>query len=423
MTDETRLRTLLGGSDTAWLIHRLRKRLEGGQGMEGTVTLERPTDAQREAVGRLFGRRIATSSAVTVPLPDLDAMLRRAEVCEGLVDAVIRLSGPVIDKRGLQSEIEYQWTEVFDFAERRVADRTPIREWVNEVRATGLLRRLSGGEAQTGKMLLAQAIDVADRLPCPGIPLAELAAAATGDSHALDLGQPVGTLVMRLVPALSGNGAVAKSLDRRDVWANVGVLCDELSAPVLALNLRASESTSIGRVLALHADSGEPYRLSTRQLVRRPPEFLPTVRGRTVYVCENPSVIASAANKLGCRSAPLVCVEGQVKTAARLLLHQLAAAGARLAYHGDFDWGGIRIANLVISQFGAFAWRYSSADYRLAPPGAALRGATASACWDPELEPEMIATGRAVYEEQVLGELLTDLANDARGNDDGGSRC
>ena len=411
MTDTARLRALLGSPETSWLIHRLRQRLEAGRGVDGALTLRNPTEAQREAVGRLFGR-VATGAAITVRLSELDAMLRRAELCDGIADAVTRISGPVINQRERRSEIEEQWSEVFDDGTRRIGNHSAFREWLDDVRATGLLRRLSRGDARIGRSLLERALAVGDRLPALGTPLAELAASATGDSHALDLGQPVGTLVMRLARVLGRNGSGEQSPERRDVWANVGVLCDELSAPVLALNLRAGRATPVGDALAMHADLGEPYRLSARQLLRQPPDFAPVVSGRTVFVCENPSVVASAANQLGTRSAPLVCVEGQVRTAAHLLLHRLAAAGARLTYHGDFDWGGVRIANVVIVRYGALPWRYSSADYRVAPAGAALRGSSASACWDPELEAAMLASGRAVYEEQVLAELLADLAQD-----------
>ena len=408
-----RLRALLGSPDTSWLILRLRQRLEAGRGVEGTLTLRNPTDAQREAVGRLFGR-VATGGAVTVRLPELDAMLRRAEVCDGIVDAVIRLSGPLSNQRERRHEIEQQWSKVFDDGARHIGNHAALQAWLEDVQTTGLLRRLSRGEAQVGRWLLEQALAVGHRIPARGIPIAELAAAATGDSHALDLGQPVGTLVMRLARVLGRNGSGELSPDRRDVWANIGVLCDELSAPVLVLNLRASEAMPAGQALATHANVGEPYRLSTRQLLRQPPDFAAAVTGRTVFVCENPSVVAAAANELGARSAPLVCVEGQVRTAARLLIEQLAAAGARLKYHGDFDWGGIRIANLVIARCGALPWRYSAEDYRAAPAGAALKGPSASVCWDAELEAAMVASGRAVYEEQVLAELLADLAQEPR---------
>jgi uncharacterized protein (TIGR02679 family) len=412
MTDDTRLRSVLGGPDVAWLVQRLRRRLEAGGSAEGTLTLQSPGESQREAIGRLFGRRTTSSSSLTVSLSELDALLRRANLADGIVDAMTQLCGPIVDLGGQHRDVEAQWAQVFEAARHCMGARPPVLAWLDDVRSTGLLRRLARGDAKAGKALLEQSLSVAARLPAMGISLAELAATATGDSHALDLGQPVGTLVMRLAAALGGTIPAPDSQSRRDSWANVGVLCDELSAPVLALNLRAAGSASIAQVLMMHADAGEPYRLSTRQLLRHPPDFSPAISGQTVYICENPSVVACAANQLGARSAPLICVDGQLKTAARLLLTRLAAAGARLMYHGDFDWGGIRIANVVIAHCGAVPWRYSSRDYRAAPPGVAMRGPSVAASWDSELEAAMLASSRAVHEEQVLCELLADLAQD-----------
>ncbi|WP_082549259.1 DUF2399 domain-containing protein [Rhizobacter sp. Root404] len=52
--------------------------------------------------------------------------------------------------------------------------------------------------------------------------------------------------------------------------------------------------------------------------------------------------------------------------AQRVLLHQLRASGAVVAYHGDFDWPGIRIAGHVIRMHGAIPWRMGSSDYEQA---------------------------------------------------------
>ena len=128
-----------------------------------------------------------------------------------------------------------------------------------------------------------------------------------------------------------------------------------------------------------------------------------------VYVCENPTVVAAAASRLGASSAPLVAIEGQPKTAARLLLAGLARSGIRLLYHGDFDWAGLRIANLIMARHGAKPWRYRAADYLASNGGTRLEGEPVAASWDPELGPAMAREGRAVHEEQVLSELLSDL--------------
>src|SRR2546429_7545698 len=84
---------------------------------------------------------------------------------------------------------------------------------------------------------------------------------------------------------------------------------------------------------------------------------------RTVSVCENPSVIAAAAQRLGPRSLPLICTAGQPASAAQLLLDLLCRTGCRLRYHGDLDPPGIAIANMLMQRFAVDPWRMSAADY------------------------------------------------------------
>ncbi len=95
------------------------------------------------------------------------------------------------------------------------------------------------------------------------------------------------------------------------------------------------------------------------------------------------------------------------------LLAQLAAAGARLRYHGDFDWAGLAIGNFVMREFGADPWRFGEADYLAASAvhGIALRGGrSVIAQWDPGLAAAMEARGVVVHEEGVAEMLIMDLA-------------
>jgi len=237
--------------------------------------------------------------------------------------------------------------------------------------------------------------------------LAELAAQATGDTHSLDLDEPLSALLLRAAARLTGLDVPDDAESRREVWTAVGVLCDELSAPVLVLNLPALADTPTGRVLAVHAEAGEPYQISTRQLLRTPVRWASP--RSFVFACENPTVVSAAADRLGARSAPLICTEGMPKTAFRTLANQLTAAGTTLRYHGDFDWPGIQIANLVLLRYPAHPWRLAVDDYRQALPGPALEGPAVSASWSEALTAEMKHRGRAVHEEHVLPGLLEDL--------------
>lgn len=137
-------------------------------------------------------------------------------------------------------------------------------------------------------------------------------------------------------------------------------------------------------------------------------------RSTSVFVCENPNLVAIAADRLGPCCAPLVCAEGMPAAARRTLLSQLAQAGAQLRYHGDFDWPGIRIANQVMRACGARPWRFERGDYDAAAARAPraqrdLDGACVTASWDAALAPAMQGHGLAVPEEALAESLLEDL--------------
>jgi uncharacterized protein (TIGR02679 family) len=99
--------------------------------------------------------------------------------------------------------------------------------------------------------------------------------------------------------------------------------------------------------------------------------------------------------------------------AQQTLLGQLAAAGARLRYHGDFDRGGLLIGNFVMREFGAQPWRFGTSEYLAATTqhGIAPReGKTVAAQWDPGLAGAMAERGVVVHEEAVAEVLMMDLA-------------
>jgi uncharacterized protein (TIGR02679 family) len=132
-------------------------------------------------------------------------------------------------------------------------------------------------------------------------------------------------------------------------------------------------------------------------------------------VVENPSVVAAGLARFKLDCPPLVCTSGWPNTAVIELLRQLAAAGASLAYHGDLDGEGLRIAAYVIAKSGAVPWRMTTADYTAARGGGPRppAGRVTDVPWDPGLGPAMREHGVAVPEEAVLGVLIDDLASAA----------
>ncbi len=462
-----RLQRLLGGPALAALRARLRQRYAP---LPRAVTppplrLGQLTPAEHAALAGLLGRPARFAASMKVDLAEADAALQRAGLAAGLRDALERLDGPIVDRTGDRVRREARWAALAGGCEHPA-----LTALLGHPPGLGLFKRLAR-DPDTAAALLQQAAAVLQRLPAAGVPRAQLAAQVLGDAHALDRGAPVATLVLAALrvgrglplpeevasgaPRIAAGGgdaarvdpidsveaaeaaeaalvASAETGDRaaagsvasapddepaaerdRDRWAAAGVLVNELARPVLALNLKLAGG---GTLLP-----GEPTYLSLRQLLRDPPAW--GAVGRAVFVCENPNLVAIAADRLGAASAPLVCTDGMPAAAQRVLLQQLAGAGATLHYHGDFDWPGLRIANQVIALCGAArwrAWRFSAQDYRAAcesATGRPLAGAAAGAAWDAGLADAMQALQLAVDEEELADVLIADLADlaDAEG--------
>jgi uncharacterized protein (TIGR02679 family) len=349
-----------------------------------------------------------------IDLDALDTALRNAGLAESLRDALQRLDGPIVHQAMARAAAQARWSAV-----ARDAGHAALATLLQNASGLGLLKRLASQDTDAALRLCERAEAVLQRLPAPGLPRSELAARVLGDAHALDAGQPAATLVLAALRQADAAPTVDVPIDEpdadaeapeeraREVWARAGVLVNELARPALCLNLPLQ-----GDPTAL-SQPGEPAYVSLRRLLRAPPVW--AVAGREVFVCENPNMLAIAADRWGARCAPLLCTDGMPAAAQRCLLAQLAAAGARLRYHGDFDWPGLQIGNQLMRFHAAQPWRFGTADYLAALSHAAhadyrLAGAPVAAAWDAALAPSMRAHGLAVAEEALAALLLPDLA-------------
>jgi uncharacterized protein (TIGR02679 family) len=428
--DAERLARLLGDPALGWLLARMRRRMELGRALQGTVTLADPSPEQRRAVQRLLGRAPRAGKALNVSLGDLEEVMRRSGASpEGLAAGVLALTGPVVVREEARAAEGLAWEQAFaplvDAIHRRAesaaGEGARLTSWLERLRGSGVVRRLESDPLAARGLLRALA-DVVAALPAQGEPLGRFAARVAGGAHTLDEGRPLGTLALGAARALAGLAAPGAGESpaeaRREAWAAVGLLCDELSSLVLTLGLPGDEQTVSGKMLQAAGPSGQPVWLTLRQLVRDPPAWMRVgggdLAGRTVRICENPVVVALAADRLGPSCAPLVCTNGQPGAATMTLLRALSTAGASLAHHGDFDWGGVRIGNVLHARLRLAPWRFDARAYvhaagALASPQP-LKGRWATASWDPSLTEAMRRVGRRVEEEIVVEDLLADLA-------------
>jgi uncharacterized protein (TIGR02679 family) len=407
--DAARCRALFEQPGLRWILERLVERMSRGRPLIGTIVHSKSTLEERRALDDLLGRPSTRGDRLSLDLEELEQTLRSAGIAEQLEDAVIAYSGPVENRREQTERRRDDWARLFEFSRARVAEQPALVEWVNVLARDGTLKRLSRGDPASAELLMESALRVVLRRPDQEILLANLAAECAGDSHALDRGQPLATLCLRAFAAIYGVDGQRGAEARRKAWLAARVIIDDLSAPVLVYNLRATTGSPLGQVLDLHRQQGEPAFLTYRQLQRgRPFEPLDPVM-RMVFICENPSIVSAAAREIGAGCRPIVCTNGQPASAAKLLLSQLRRAGAELYCHADFDWTGLRIIDQLVRECAAIPWHMTFAAYNSVDGGVPLDPQPLTTVWAPDLADAMRARRIAIFEEQVVRSLLEDL--------------
>ncbi|WP_423957879.1 TIGR02679 family protein [Bradyrhizobium sp.] len=374
---------------------------------------------EHAALASLLGRPLRYADSLQIDVRLVDTVFQNAGIAASLRDALERLDGPIANLAATRFALQTQWSDVMGACANR-----DLIALLQAPAGIGLLKRLSRQNPPAASQICHRVETVLQRLPAGGITRSQLAAEVLGDAHALDAGQPTATLVLavwrqRIARNCANNVCVDieptedsdLELDGgaerdRDVWAKAGLLVNELARPALFLNLPRRDADDRDDF------PGEPVYASLRSLLRSPPPW--DVATRKVYVCENPNLVAIAADRWGSGCAPLVCTDGMPAAAQRCLLSQLAKAGAQLCYHGDFDWPGIRIGNHVMAEHRARSWRFGAVDYETAvctatAPGQTLTGRATPASWDEGLMAAMQQHRLSIAEEALANSLLEDL--------------
>lgn len=392
---DERLVRLLGGAELSDLRARLRRRYELGpaDGKLPSIQVGKLNENERAALASLVGRKGGVATSINIDVVEVDRALSEAGLAPSLRNALELLDGPIVHRKTELRRIRDSWTSVL-----AGCTHNGLTAYLSSPLNLGVLKRLSGNRPGSASVICRQTEAVLGRLPTTGVPRAQIAAEVLGDAHGLDSGRPVATLTL----AVLRSGSSADTGDDRATWASIGVLVNELARPALFMNVPCS---------GLSISPGNPQYASLRLLARRPLNWM--VGGRYILVCENPNLVAILADRLGTSCPPVVCVDGYLGAAQRAILKQLQASGARLRYHGDYDWPGISIANNVIAKYGAVSWHFSAAEYATAAgsapdPAVPLDGRAVIASWDADLTAAMAKIGVKI-EEEAIAERIIDL--------------
>lgn len=376
------------------------------------LTLSGLSLEQRTAVADLLGQQRLPRDPLRLEVAKLAAALGCSNSDE-LRTAVEQLRGPLPNRRAERAAADRERHGLWEWFDAQVpmlhlggSDSARLREWEQAVRRDGVR-----GSVAEHRRRLHQVLAVLHELPADGVSLAALAGDVLHDPHGLDLGQPVARLVLS---ALAAVGAVQPPSDAeqvRSLWESAGVVPDPLSSTVLMLGVKHPmfDAATTGRP----GDRPEPFVMTLSQLRRWPLSTVPTAS--TIFVVENPSLLAEAAMRLDHTAPPIICSSGQPSVAVTTALRQLGADGAQILQHADFDPAGIAICRLLTERVGSVPWLMTAAEYESAvrPGELKLSGIVPDTPWDLGLATLMNQIGRPAYEEQVRHSILDQIVNTA----------
>lgn len=392
------------------VLDAIRQRAQQGHSTEAGIVRVTLTGAQRREVARLLGTPWDISGR-PLRLQSLAAALaEHGLTVRAFIEA---LDGrPVVNQRDLRAEHRAE-VAAERAATRELLAQAGVAPVATEAWLTdpGLPRPGSGDL----RSLTERAIQVWRLLPGPAQPrmrLAQLAASALHNAHALDYREELGRAVSRLIAVARGlPRPLSAGRDWRRAWAAAGVLCDAVSSRVLVVNLPLRGAAPAARWSG--AAPGEPLWLSLRSVSGD----WSASADATVFVCENPTVLEAAADELGPRCPPLVCTDGIPSIAALDLLAGLATTGCPIAVRADIDEAGFVVVEQVqLVAPGAKAWRFDTATYA---GHLGLSGVSANLDDD---EKNGLRRLRGLYaqhriplhEEALLDQLIGDLATVGR---------
>ena len=255
---------------------------------------------------------------------------------------------------------------------------------------------------------------------------AELAAKLFGDAHALDQYRKMGKLATCTLEWATGRIQTGTEKNRgygsREVWRQVGVVGDQVSAPALAWAVPAVCDTPLSEQLRAATRGQLPIHINLHALLSYPVRVPPESR---LLVVENPQMVESAVR----RGIPacVIATSGGPSEAVKTLVGQMLKSGASVWFHADFDQGGFKTSS-VLYRVGCRPWMMSSVDYLQAVQDADDAGITLprdpysnqapNTTWNKELRKAYLRTGLIVHEEVVIEEVLEGFARnggDARG--------
>lgn len=347
----------------------------------GTVKLRNLSEEERDDLEGFFQSNFHGQKSITISAERFTLALKDSRFGCLEPEKVLELyfSETVRSRKEQMQEEEEKWQKLLTEM-KELSLGTPAEAWITDLQqaeggAYAYLQkrcREAGKVAEGTEELIRLGIKMINGLPYRRRRMEYLAvfsASMTGNPHSFDDGTRDGLFFQMLVQWDTQRRGISvvenpvfASLKKQKLYLSAGILRDDISNCVMLSGVHAwKEDGQIHEGMEGFCREGEPVEVPLSVIAEWKQVKCPD---QEIYIVENPSVFAMLCGQWGSRKA-CMCMNGQPRLSALLVLDLLAKAGVKLYYAGDFDPEGILIAWKVKNYYQGEAvyWHMSPEEY------------------------------------------------------------
>lgn len=347
----------------------------------GTVILKNISEKDLEVLEGFFQKNFHGKKSISISAARFEKALKESRFEDFSPREVLELyfREEMTGKKEQQQSEEQRWNQALKET-RAIYSRPPAAQWLLELGQAKdemyfyLQKRYRevGKEKEEIKKLLELGCRILNNFPYHQGNreyLAVFAARITGNPHAFDDGEKEGGFLRLLIQwdlahreILVERSEIFPALYRQRLYLAAGILRDDMSNCAMLCGIRAwKKNGELHEGMEGFFREGNPVQVPLSVIADWGRVECPE---DVIYIVENPSVYAMLCGKWDGKKA-CMCMNGQPRLSAVLLLDLLADAGVKLYYAGDFDPEGMLIAQKIKKYYRgeSIYWKMSVQDY------------------------------------------------------------
>lgn len=347
----------------------------------GTVILKNISEKDLEVLEGFFQKNFHGKKSISISAARFEKALKESRFEDFSPKEVLELyfREKMTGKKEQQQSEEQRWNQALgELGE--VYKQTYGAEWLSDLGKCKeemyfyLQKRYREVEKEKEKIkkLLELGCKILNNFPyhhCNREYLAVFAARITGNPHAFDDGERESVFLRMLIQwdlahrgILVVRSEIFPALYRQRLYLAAGILRDDMSNCAMLSGIRAwKKNGELHEGMEGFFREGNPVQVPLSVIADWGRVECPE---DAIYIVENPSVYAMLCGKWAGKKA-CMCMNGQPRLSAVLLLDLLADAGVKIYYAGDFDPEGMLIAQKIKKYYQGEAvyWKMSAEDY------------------------------------------------------------